>query len=55
MVNRCGLGLAARFDAAKDVMDNDSVRDFGNSVDDNITKIINYYKQITSEIKKIDK
>lgn len=51
---KSGLGMAGRLDAAKDVMDNDSVREGGNSIDDSIKKIIKYYQHITGAIKSID-
>ena len=55
MVQKSGLGMGARLDAAKDVIDNDSVRDGGNSIDDSIEKNNRYYRHITSALKSVDK
>lgn len=54
MVAKSGLGMGGRLDAAKDVMDNDSVREGANSMDDSVDKINWYYNHIMKAVKSVD-
>ena len=52
MVNKAGLGLAWRLDAAKDVMDQDAVRNGDTSFDDTWQNVIDFWKHFVQEVNK---
>jgi len=54
MVNKSGLGLDLRLDAAKDVADMDSVRNGDLSFDRAWDEVIDFWKKYVQEIKKIN-
>lgn len=53
-INRAGLELDFRLDAAKDVMDWDSVRNRDADFDDTWTNLINFWSKIVQGIKSVD-
>ena len=54
LFDKAGLGLKMRLDAAKDVMDMDSIRNEDGDFDDIMNDFINFWAKATNEIKKID-
>lgn len=54
MVDKAGLGLAHRLDAAKDVMDQDAVRNGDNTFDDAQTALIDFWAKWVKGVKEIN-
>ena len=54
MVNKAGLGLDFRLDAAKDVADMDAVRNGDITFDQAWDDVIDFWKKIVQEIKKVN-
>ena len=52
MVNKAGLGLAWRLDAAKDVVDQDAGRSGDVAHDENMRNLINFWKQFVQVVKQ---
>lgn len=54
MVEKSGLGLAFRLDAAKDVIDMDAIRNGEMDFDDAWDDVINFWKKWVEEVKKVN-
>ncbi len=52
LTSRAGLGLNWRLDAAKDVMDMDSIRNKENDFDDNWNDVISFWKKFVQGVKQ---
>jgi len=54
IVDKAGLGLAIRLDAAKDVMDMDAVRNGDMSFDDAWDQVIDFWSKVVEAVKKVN-
>lgn len=54
MVEKAGLGISFRLDAAKDVIDMDAIRNGETDFDDAWDEVINFWKKWVEEIKRIN-